>query len=91
METLQPDTVDDGAANLVYAAFDPYLFRELTKRFPLCIFRLTLISAHNGAYLQDCRVGDPWTDTIKPWATSSVEAERLWKLTEQLVGQSFNY
>ncbi|KAK3312930.1 hypothetical protein B0H66DRAFT_383497 [Apodospora peruviana] len=45
----------------------------------------------NGAYLQDARVADPWTDTVKPWATSSIEAERLWKLSEELVGQDFSY
>ncbi|KAI2731898.1 hypothetical protein CBS147332_1037 [Penicillium roqueforti] len=46
---------------------------------------------HNGAYLQDCHVADPWTDTIKPWATDKVEAEKLWKLSEKLVGQEFRY
>ncbi|KAL4978779.1 hypothetical protein BDW66DRAFT_157980 [Aspergillus desertorum] len=29
--------------------------------------------------LQDCHVADPWTDTVKPWGTEKVEAERLWK------------
>ncbi|KAL2811479.1 hypothetical protein BJX63DRAFT_422323 [Aspergillus granulosus] len=41
----------------------------------------------NGKYLDDCHVANPWTDTLKPWATNKVEAERLWKLSEQLVGQ----
>ncbi|KAL4971089.1 putative short-chain dehydrogenase [Aspergillus stella-maris] len=41
----------------------------------------------NGAYLQDCHVADPWTETVKPWATDKTEAERLWKLSEKLVGQ----
>ncbi|KAL4908719.1 hypothetical protein BDW74DRAFT_72559 [Aspergillus multicolor] len=45
----------------------------------------------NGAYLQDCRIADPWTDTVKPWGTSKVEAEKLWKLSENLVGQEFDY
>ncbi|KAI2469451.1 NAD(P)-binding protein [Annulohypoxylon bovei var. microspora] len=46
---------------------------------------------HNGAYLQDCQIADPWVHTVKPWATSPVEAERLWKLSEKLVGQEFTY
>ncbi|KAK3690442.1 hypothetical protein B0T22DRAFT_528963 [Podospora appendiculata] len=46
---------------------------------------------HNGAYLQDSHVADPWTDTVKPWGTSPVEAERLWKLSEKLVGQEFSF
>ncbi|KAJ5694691.1 hypothetical protein N7536_005103 [Penicillium majusculum] len=49
------------------------------------------ISEHNGAYLQDCHIADPWTETVKPWATSAVEAEKLWKMSEQLVGQKFDY
>ncbi|KAI0885485.1 NAD(P)-binding protein [Annulohypoxylon maeteangense] len=46
---------------------------------------------YNGAYLQDCQVADPWVHTVKPWATSSIEAEKLWKLSEKLVGQEFTY
>ncbi|KAI5924849.1 hypothetical protein F4810DRAFT_661648 [Camillea tinctor] len=46
---------------------------------------------HNGKYILESRIGDPLKDTIKPWATSSIEAERLWKLSEKLVGQVFDY
>ena len=46
---------------------------------------------HNGAYLQDCRLADPWKDTVRPWATSPLEAEKLWRLSEKLVGQEFRY
>ncbi|KXX77656.1 Short-chain dehydrogenase TIC 32, chloroplastic [Madurella mycetomatis] len=46
---------------------------------------------HNGVYLLDAHVADPWVDTLKPWATSPVEAERLWKLSERLAGQEFSY
>ncbi|KAI0014746.1 WW domain-containing oxidoreductase [Xylariomycetidae sp. FL0641] len=46
---------------------------------------------HNGAYLKDCHVADPFVDTVKPWATSQVEATKLWKLSEKLVGQEFRY
>ncbi|KAI2468614.1 NAD(P)-binding protein [Annulohypoxylon bovei var. microspora] len=49
------------------------------------------VAAHNGAFLLSCRLADPWKDTVRPWATSSVEAERLWKLSERLVGQEFMY
>ncbi|KAI1333129.1 retinol dehydrogenase 13 [Xylariaceae sp. FL0255] len=49
------------------------------------------VTAHNGAYLQNCRVSDPLVDTVRPWATSPIEAERLWRLSEKLVGQSFSY
>ncbi|PYH46645.1 putative short-chain dehydrogenase [Aspergillus saccharolyticus JOP 1030-1] len=49
------------------------------------------LKATNGAYLIDCHVADPLVDTVKPWATSSFEAERLWRLSEKLVGQEFPY
>jgi hypothetical protein len=93
--TLMPDTPEVGANTHVYAAFDPevvgkpsivFLFRlDGDDRSPLTA------AAHNGGYLQSCRVSDPWTDTVRPWATSSLEAERLWKLSEKLVGQEFSY
>jgi hypothetical protein len=47
--------------------------------------------AHNGAYLIDSHVADPLVDTVKPWAISKFEAERLWKMSEELVGQKFTY
>ncbi|KAK0665461.1 hypothetical protein QBC41DRAFT_358825 [Cercophora samala] len=49
------------------------------------------LKEHNGAYLQDAHVADPWTETVKAWGTSHVEAERLWKLSEKQVGQEFTY
>ncbi|KAI1502713.1 hypothetical protein F5X99DRAFT_378241 [Biscogniauxia marginata] len=49
------------------------------------------LQEHNGKYILDSRIGDPLKDTIKPWATSSIEAERLWKLSEKLVNQEFSY
>ncbi|KAK4445229.1 short-chain dehydrogenase TIC 32 [Podospora aff. communis PSN243] len=49
------------------------------------------LKGHNGAYLQDCHVADPWIETVKAWATSPVEAERLWKLSEKLIGEEFHY
>lgn len=49
------------------------------------------VKEHNGGYLQDCHVTDPMVDIVRPWATDPVEAERLWRLTEELVGQKFEY
>ncbi|KAH6676943.1 WW domain-containing oxidoreductase [Plectosphaerella plurivora] len=49
------------------------------------------LEGNNGAYLIDGHVADPLVDTVKPWATSAVEAERLWKLSEELVGEKFQY
>ncbi|RYP90067.1 hypothetical protein DL770_003806 [Monosporascus sp. CRB-9-2] len=49
------------------------------------------IKNHNGGYFQDSRLADPYTDNLRPWATSPIEADRLWKLSEKLVGQTFSY
>ncbi|CAO1638338.1 unnamed protein product [Parajaminaea phylloscopi] len=44
---------------------------------------------HNGAFLSDCHVADPEKEEVYSWAMSGVDAERLWKLSEKLVGQQF--
>ncbi|KAJ6078701.1 hypothetical protein N7467_008454 [Penicillium canescens] len=49
------------------------------------------LKANNGAYLIDCHVADRLVDTVKSWGTSSFEAEWLWKLSEELVGEEFAY
>lgn len=45
----------------------------------------------NGSYLLDAHVADPFTDYVYPWATSSIEAEKLWRLSEELVGEKFEF
>lgn len=49
------------------------------------------LKEHNGVYLEDAHIADPYVQTVKPWGTSKVEADRLWKLSEKLVGQEFSY
>lgn len=49
------------------------------------------IKEHNGAFLSDCHIADPFLEEVYSWATSKVDAERLWKLSEKLVGQVFNF
>lgn len=51
----------------------------------------TSLKSNNGAYLVDSHVADPLLDTVKTWATSDFEAERLWRLSEKLVNQEFSY
>lgn len=46
---------------------------------------------HNGKYFTDCRPADPYEEEIMCWATSKVEADRLWSLSESMVGQTFAY
>lgn len=48
---------------------------------------LTLsISAENGVYLEDCQMKRP-----SKWASEPEKAERLWKLSEDLVGEKFSH
>ena len=43
---------------------------------------------HNGSYLEDCRVRN---DAAEPYALDHTEAAKLWALSEELVGQKFEY
>jgi NAD(P)-dependent dehydrogenase (short-subunit alcohol dehydrogenase family) len=49
------------------------------------------IAKNNGAFLNHCRVADPLAEEVYPWATDKPSATMLWKLSEKLVGQEFNY
>ncbi|EXL39717.1 oxidoreductase [Fusarium oxysporum f. sp. radicis-lycopersici 26381] len=49
------------------------------------------LKENNGAYLEDSGIANAWEGRVAPWATSSIEAARLWKLSEELVGQEFQY
>lgn len=92
-------TPEQGVATHVYGAFHPDIQGTFTPadvqdpriKNPGSRPHANPRTAKNGAYLQDGHVADPCVETVKPWATSSVEAERLWKLSEKLVGQEFAY
>ena len=43
------------------------------------------IVGDNGGYLEDCNIFVPMAD----WARGTENADRLWELSEQLVGQKF--
>jgi len=43
--------------------------------------------AYNGVYLEDGHV----SDDLQPTATDATHVEKLWKLSEKLVGQEFAY
>jgi len=45
-------------------------------------FDPALVSS-NGAYLNNCQVDTP----LKPWVSDPVEAEKLFKLSEESVGE----
>lgn len=87
-----------GVTTHIVAAFDPALkgtlspFMEIMARpLPHTACSANNIPEHNGQYLQDGHIADPYVETIKPYALDKVEADRLWKLSEELVGQNFDY
>ncbi|KAJ4264450.1 hypothetical protein NW762_005650 [Fusarium torreyae] len=49
------------------------------------------IESSNGAFLSDCHIADPYEEEVYSWATSKVDADRLWALSEKLVQQEFKY
>lgn len=42
---------------------------------------------HNGAYLEDCAPAI----AKESWATDKKLAEKLWKMTEELVGERYEF
>ena len=68
-------TVEAGAATQVWAATAPE------------------VATDTGAYLADCGLGVPGADTLAngvcDYASDAANSQRLWELSERLVGQSF--
>ncbi|KAI0720186.1 hypothetical protein C8T65DRAFT_633744 [Cerioporus squamosus] len=63
-------------------------FSQGTSTYVVAAFDPKL-DEHNGAYLQDCQLAPD--DDVKPYAVDKNSAVRLWKLSEKLVGQTFDY
>ncbi|PNP59023.1 hypothetical protein THARTR1_01271 [Trichoderma harzianum] len=72
---------------------DGFTFKTLERGVATHIYAAfePSLKEHNGVYLEDAHIADPHVQTVKPWGTSKVEADRLWKLSEKLVGQEFSY
>ncbi|KAI5917919.1 short-chain dehydrogenase/ reductase [Camillea tinctor] len=49
------------------------------------------IQGHNGKYFHECHVADEANEEVYSWATSAIYADKLWTLSEKLVGQEFKY
>jgi len=70
-------TVEQGAATTVWAATSPSL------------------EGRGGLYLENCNIAEPATSGgdsgVESYAIDVTEAERLWALSESLVGQAFRF
>lgn len=67
-------THDEGVSTYVLTCFSPDIIKD---------------ESLNGKYFQDCRLADYYKEEILPHANNEIDAERLWKLSEKLVGQEF--
>lgn len=79
-QTTEFKSLGAGAATSVWAATSPALLGK------------------GGLYLEDCHIGHQIADDdqsaaggVRAWALNDDNAERLWQLTEQLLGQSFSW
>lgn len=43
------------------------------------------VADSNEPYLSDCQISEP-----APWAKNAENAEKLWKLSEELIGDKFD-
>lgn len=86
-------TPDEGSSTTMVAALDPALNGERlsTRSSPLGGYLMSGTVANRepvdikGIYLKDCQIEEP-----APHAADPEIAERLWHLSEELVGQKFN-
>ncbi|KAH8703376.1 hypothetical protein BGW36DRAFT_312476 [Talaromyces proteolyticus] len=69
-------TLGAGASTSMVAALDPKLAEGVSND-----------KMNSGSYLVDCQI----SDQACPLAVSSEEAEKLWELSEKLVGQAFTW
>ena len=80
-------TLDQGASTYIAAAFDPKLEgNSLLRTQRVCCDTETLL-ASNGAYLEYC-APVPIKEEC-PWARGKENADKLWALSENMIGEKF--
>jgi hypothetical protein len=82
-------TPAEGTATQVAAAFDPSLESTHFTTFQTSNAVTNIVSGSNGAFLENCKPSQ-----IKPewsWASGKENADKLWTLSEEMVGQKFEY
>ena len=78
---------DQGAATMLVAAFDPALNGESASNEVQKAGQVLTIDCaeSSGVYLNDCQIAEP-----APHASDKQAAEKLWHLSEELVGEAFD-
>jgi hypothetical protein len=84
-------TVQQGAANMVIAAFDPTIIGILSIYYiTIAVCASNLAVDKNGGHYDDDNQIKPIPEAYA-YAVGIENEERLWKLSEKLVGQNFTY
>lgn len=78
-------SVDGACATTVAAAIDPSLEGKIIPD-PADSIHMLIYVESSGAYLDDCKPTPP-----TPGASRPENAEKLWNLSEKLVGEKFSY
>lgn len=91
---LRLKNTQGGCATYLVAAFDPTISGKCSREFPNPYVWSGVRGGgaderleYNGGYLEDCNI----VRTLKPWAADPGAAERLWKMSEEMVGEKFDF
>ena len=86
MKMEEPKTLMEGSSTPLVAALDPSIIRiSLSHLASQSVFRADEKTEQSGGFLQDCKI-----TTTRDFASSLENAEKLWKLSEELVGEEFS-
>ncbi|KAI8660029.1 Short-chain dehydrogenase [Fusarium sp. Ph1] len=68
-------------------------FKDPDRRVNTHVFASSDMSivGQNGTFMSDYHIADQTMEQVYPWATNKINAERLWRLSEKLVGRVFSY
>jgi hypothetical protein len=84
-------TIQQGAANMVIAAFDPTISGMISIRYIIVtICASNLVIDQSGGHFDDDNQIKPIPEAYT-YATGIDNEERLWELSEKLVQQKFVY
>ena len=82
-------TPAEGSATQVAAAFDPSLESLLPTYLQRKKSLLIVLLGNNGAFLENCKPSE--TKEEWPWARGRENVDRLWALSEEMIGEKFVY
>jgi NAD(P)-dependent dehydrogenase (short-subunit alcohol dehydrogenase family) len=79
-------TVEEGCATTLAAALDPALDGKSLAAYLITKLLTTFLPEYSGSFLDDCKPHE-----VLEYASNSSNAEKLWTLSEKIVGETFSY